>query len=265
MMKLLIVNDEVRTADILQREIDWESYGMECALTAYDAESAKRLILQEKVDLLLCDIEMPGESGLSLLKWVREQKLELECIFLTCHANFGYAKEAIDLDCQDYILMPAPYEEIGRAVHKVADRIDQKRTANRYEEYGRAYLKEKTTRAEDEQDRKLTPEELYAEGCGYVLRNLGESELAVSSVAEYFHFHPVYLNRVFKQKSGIPLSQYIIQKRMELAADLLQEGKLSAAAIAEQVGYQYYESFHSAFKKTYDMTPAQYQEAKRHA
>ena len=50
-----------------------------------------------RVDILLCDIEMPGENGLGLLRWVREQEKEIECIFLTCHAKFAYAQEAIIL------------------------------------------------------------------------------------------------------------------------------------------------------------------------
>ncbi len=87
--------------------------------TAYDAAGAREQIMDGDVDILLCDIEMPGENGVQLLRWVREQEYDLECIFLTCHANFLYAQEAVKLNCMDYLLMPARTEEIEEVLKKV--------------------------------------------------------------------------------------------------------------------------------------------------
>ena len=55
----------------------------------------------------MSDIEMPGESGLQLLEWVRNEQMEIACIFLTAHADFTYAKTAMRLDSVDYILQTA--------------------------------------------------------------------------------------------------------------------------------------------------------------
>lgn len=96
-MNLLIVNDEQLTAETMKKDMDWASYGISEVYTAYDTEAARACIAEHPVDILLCDIEMPGENGLKLLRWVREQKKEIECIFLTCHAKFAYAQEAISL------------------------------------------------------------------------------------------------------------------------------------------------------------------------
>ena len=41
---------------------------------------------------MLCDIEMPGENGLSLLRWARNRGMDFICVFLTSHADFLYAK-----------------------------------------------------------------------------------------------------------------------------------------------------------------------------
>lgn len=126
-MNLLIVNDEQLTAETMKKDMDWASYGISEVYTAYDTEAARACIAEHPVDILLCDIEMPGENGLGLLRWVREQEKEIECIFLTCHAKFAYAQEAISLGCQDYILIPARYEDIGEKIRKVVDRIRGKR------------------------------------------------------------------------------------------------------------------------------------------
>ena len=112
-MKLLIVNDEILTAETMKEEIPWKQYGIDEVYTAYDAEAGKERIQEYDPDIMLCDIEMPGENGLALLRWVRENRKEMECVFLTCHASFAYAREAISLGCQDYILIPAKYEDIG--------------------------------------------------------------------------------------------------------------------------------------------------------
>ena len=259
-MNLLIVNDEIRTAEVMKREIEWEKYGISEVYTAYDAERGKTVLQENEIDIMLCDIEMPGENGLSLLKWTRDQKYDIECIFLTCHANFAYAKEAISLGCQDYILVPAKYEDIGQAIHKVVKRMEGRRKDEHFREYGKAFLQEQTKKKEEGRDKKLSPEELAAEVKTYIMEQLGDSKLSVNSIAEKFFFHPVYLNRIFKQKEGVSVSQFIINKRMKLAASLLILGDLSGTDIAEQVGYGYYTNFHNMFKRFYGCTPIQYQE-----
>ena len=260
-MNLLIVNDEIRTADVMKRDILWTEYGIDEVFVAYEAESGKTMIRENDIDIMLCDIEMPGENGLALLQWVREQEREIECIFLTCHANFMYAQEAISLGCQDYILIPAKYEDIGKAVLKVAQRIRQRRSDEKYLEYGR-HLLEPGKRPE-EPSRKLTPEETVAQVRSYIINNLGETELSVNSIAEKFFFHPVYLNRIFKQVTEVSVSQFIINERMQKAAALLSLGELSATEVARVVGYNYYSNFHNTFKRFYGCTPYKYQEENR--
>ena len=53
-----------------------------------------------------------------LLRWCRNNNYLFECIFLTSHADFFYAKEAIQLGSFDYILQPARYEDVENAIKK---------------------------------------------------------------------------------------------------------------------------------------------------
>ena len=217
-MNLLIVNDEQLTAETMKKDMDWASYGISEVYTAYDTEAARACIAEHPVDILLCDIEMPGENGLGLLRWVREQEKEIECIFLTCHAKFAYAQEAIILGCQDYILIPARYEDIGEKIRKVVDRIRGKRDTARYEEYGRQLFQEKIHEGEasESPQRRVQPEETAEEVCRYILKELKNSELNVERIAEEFHFHPAYLNRLFKKEKGVSVGQFLINGRMKL-------------------------------------------------
>lgn len=117
-MTVLLVDDQISILSGLISGIDWNALGVDAVRTAGNAAQAKKILGQEQVDVLLCDIEMPGENGLTLLRWARSKGMDLVCVFLTSHADFLYAKEAIQLGCFDYILQPARYEDIQGAVKK---------------------------------------------------------------------------------------------------------------------------------------------------
>jgi YesN/AraC family two-component response regulator len=260
-MTLLMVNDEVLTVETMKEDIPWKNYGIDKVYTAYDAEAGKESILNNKIDIMLCDIEMPGENGLALLRWVREHKKDIECIFLTCHASFDYAKEAISLGCQDYILIPAKYDEIGAIIQRVVSRLTQQREAVRYQEYGKYMMKEQVRQVEEHQGKKRTPQEVVEEISGYIIKNLGNEELSVNEMAERFFFHPVYLNRLFKKEKNVSVSQFIINERMKMAVSLLSTGKYNANEVASKVGYAHYTNFYNMFEKCYGCSPTKYQEA----
>lgn len=106
-MNILIVDDQPSIVASLLTGISWHSMGFDNVFTAISVLAAKEILLKEKVDILLTDIEMPVENGISLLAWVREQGLDVEGIFLTSHPDFFYAKQAISLGAVDYVLQPA--------------------------------------------------------------------------------------------------------------------------------------------------------------
>lgn len=117
-MKLLIVDDQIYVAQGLRFGIDWKAEGFSEVFVALNALEARTILQKDAVDVMLCDIEMPMENGLSLIRWVREQKMPVRCILLTAHPDFQYAREAIPLDVTDYIVQPAPYAEVLRVVRK---------------------------------------------------------------------------------------------------------------------------------------------------
>lgn len=122
-MTVLLVDDQIRILSGLISGLNWQVLGITAIRTATSAVKAKEILLQEQIDILLCDIEMPGENGLSLLRWARQQGMDCVCVFLTSHADFLYAKEAIQLNCFDYILQPARYEEIQATIARAITRV----------------------------------------------------------------------------------------------------------------------------------------------
>ena len=135
-MTVLLVDDQISILSGLISGIDWDALGVDAIRTAGNVAQAKKILAQEKVDAMLCDIEMPGENGLSLLRWARSKGMDLVCEFLTSHADFLYAKEAIQLGCFDYILQPARYEDIQAAVTRALNRVQADRKDKELEYYG---------------------------------------------------------------------------------------------------------------------------------
>lgn len=256
-MRLLIVNDEELTANAMKMDICWQNYGINETFLAFNARKAKEILNERKIDIVLLDIEMPDENGISLLRWIREHNIKVECIFLTCHASFEYAKEAVKLGCQDYILMPVRYEEIGEAVNKVVTRIRQNIDALKLQEYGKQWVKTQKDEAQEMEEDKKSPAKSVEEAVKYIMENLCSVELSVNEVASHCYLTPIYMSRIFKKDKGISMSQFIIQEKMVLAKRLLKETDLTANTIAIQVGYPSYPHFSSTFKKYYGYSPSQ--------
>lgn len=136
-MTVLIVDDQVSVISGIITGVDWDALGITDIKTACNAAKAKEILTRQPVDILLCDIEMPVENGLSLLRWVRARKIDLTCIFLTAHADFMYAKEAITLGSFDYVLQPARYDDIQAVISRALKRVQETQETRAYENYGR--------------------------------------------------------------------------------------------------------------------------------
>lgn len=135
-MTVLLVDDIPRVVQSVKNGIDWNEIGVTRVLLAYSAKQAREILAKEQVDLLLCDIEMPYQNGFDLLKWCRGQAMDLECIFLTAHADFEYARQALALDSFDYLLQPAPLEDVARAVENALRRLGEKRLVSQAAQHG---------------------------------------------------------------------------------------------------------------------------------
>lgn len=259
-MNLLIVNDEELTAELIKEMVDWTACGIDRVFLAYNAEDARKIIAERKADVILCDIEMPREDGISLIRWVKEQQLKAECIFLTCHANFEYAKEAVSLGCSNYVLMPARAEEIRQTVTKAVERICERQKNEQLAQYGAQWMKRKRQEVIEKQGDKKSRAEIVGECVDYIAKNLKKPELSANVLAEACHLNAIYLNRIFKKEKNLSIGQYIIQERMNLAARLLEDAEVTPTSAAAAVGYFNYPYFSTYFKKYFGCSPQKYQE-----
>jgi len=107
----------------LLKDIAWGNLGIERQMTARSVPEGRRLLAENSVELMLFDIEVIKGTGLDLLRWARARGYTAECIFLTNHADFKYAKEAVRLGSADYVLKTEPTVALEAAIRRAVGRI----------------------------------------------------------------------------------------------------------------------------------------------
>lgn len=91
----------------------------------------------------------------------------------------------------------------------------------------------------------------------YIEDNFSE-KITLSFLAEYGNVSSAHLSRVFKQMTGLNVSEYIKMKKILMAKQLLLKTEENVSSIADQCGFESMPYFHRTFKKIMDMTPSQY-------
>ncbi|WP_308635529.1 response regulator [Paenibacillus silvisoli] len=133
MVNMLVVDDEIYALKGITQGIDWSDLPISLILEAEDAAEAMRLLEQHPVDLVISDIEMPGLNGLELLRWTKEKRPNALTIFLTGHARFDYAQDALHHGSFDYILKPVDHDTLKLIVQRAIAEIGQRKERQQFE------------------------------------------------------------------------------------------------------------------------------------
>ncbi|MBB6733646.1 response regulator transcription factor [Cohnella zeiphila] len=123
MYNLLVVDDEEVAIRGIAEGIDWSALPLAHIFTAYDAEEARRILGEHPIHVMISDIDMPQENGIELLAWANVHSPQTKTIFLTGHADFKYAQQAVHLSGFDYMLKPIDHALLRQAVEKALDEV----------------------------------------------------------------------------------------------------------------------------------------------
>lgn len=128
MYSVFLVDDEPIVLDGIRSKIQWEENGFKFAGEATDGEIALSMIQEIKPDILITDIKMPFMDGLQLATAIKKTQPWIKIIILSGHDEFDYAKRAISIGIEDYLLKPFTANEVLDALKKAASHIDKERT-----------------------------------------------------------------------------------------------------------------------------------------
>jgi two-component system phosphate regulon response regulator OmpR len=116
---ILAVDDDDRLRDLLKRYLSREGHDV---TTAKEAASARKLMATMTFDLVILDVMMPGEDGLSLLKSIREKKSDTPVILLTARGQPSERIEGLKLGADDYLAKPFEPEELALRITSILKR-----------------------------------------------------------------------------------------------------------------------------------------------
>lgn len=126
-IRMLIVDDEAVICEGLRYTIDWTELGVEVVGVAYDGKDALHKVEKSAVELLLTDIRMDPMDGLQLAERLRQQHPEVQVVMISGYEDFGYARQAIRLGVNDYLLKPVDIEELKTVVSKIVANIRKRK------------------------------------------------------------------------------------------------------------------------------------------
>ena len=231
MMKVLLVEDEVGTRNLLRIIVNWEEFHMKIIGEAQNGIEEN----PGQVDVVVTDIKMPIMDGISLAEEIMKKYPQVKVIIVTAYDDFKYAQKALRAGAVDFILKPLKRQEVKEALARVGRQIE---------------TVEEGTKEVMEQIRD------------YLEENYAQSSLSLSTTAERFYLNPSYLSRTFRKKTGIPFVEYLNKVRIEHACDYLKSGNWKVYEIAEKVGIPNPDYFSRCFRKYMGMSVNDYKKSK---
>lgn len=260
MYKVFIADDSVLVRKELVLTTPWESLNCSVVGQAGNAQTAMKLIMELKPDIVITDIKMGQMSGLDLIRELKAQNITAEFIVISGYSEFEYAFSAIKLEVQNYILKPISDEELIRTLQKTIAQIEARKRAT--------IIKEKIQKEDPLEKIKTILLEADSRGkMNVYLRKALEhiqrfymEDLTVKDVAASLFISESYLTKLFKQEINITFIEYLTQVRIRKSIELMRDISLPIYGIAERVGYKDYRYFSAIFKKMIGITPKEYRQ-----
>ncbi|WP_077620725.1 response regulator transcription factor [Bacillus sinesaloumensis] len=247
---IVIVDDEPRTRQGLQRTLESWNNGEYNILTAESGEEVLQIAEKQKIHILLSDIRMPEMTGLQLLKTIKDRGMSPVVIVISAYSQFEYAQEALRLGVVNYLLKPISKTKLIEAVEEALQVLEKKFRAGMIEKVVDKKIVDATTKIE-------TTSNAIRDAIAYIDLHL-KDEITQKDVAAHVHLNPSYFSVLFKEEMNVNFSEYVTRRRVQRAKELLLSTKLTINEIAEEVGYKTAKYFIKIFKEYEDMTPTTY-------
>ncbi len=257
MIKVMLVDDEPWILKDLRHLIDWEKCGFTVVGEARDYREAEIRIDLLKPDIIICDICMPGDSGLELMKRMKRKYPNRHIvIFISAFTDFAYAREAIRLGALDYIKKPVDRTNLLDALTAAADQLKNNESAAQ---------QSKAQEGESSGQPVKMPQNAVIRNIVLEIEGRYGQKLLISDFAAQYRMNSSYLSQLFKQEVGVSFTDYLVNYRLNQAERLLRDERFSIEEISDKVGYEDHIHFNKMFKKYKQQTPAAYRKQQRHS
>ena len=140
--KVILVDDEIEAIQAMEHKMDWDGLGFEVSGSATNGVKALELVENIQPDVVITDIKMPYMNGLELAQKLNNDYPNIHIIIFTGFDEFEYAKEAIKIEAEEYILKPINSNELREVFERIRTNLDRELDEKRNIEKLRAYYME---------------------------------------------------------------------------------------------------------------------------
>ncbi len=259
MLKSIVVEDEPAARRELVVLTPWDDLGIVCSGEASDGIEALELTKRLQPDIILTDIRMPRMDGISYIRTVAESVEPAafpEFIILSGYSEFEYARTAMMLGVDEYLLKPvediALRAAILRATARIEERTERAQTErNFFHEYDPASSASGSSNLIDSAVRLIKSH--YIQG------------ISIEEAAAGLKISAGHLSRIFKQETGYTFVDYLMYIRIRRAIELLRDPTIKVYEVADLVGYSDARYFGQVFKKITGLTPREFKAGEKTA
>lgn len=142
MFKVLLVDDEANVRQGVRMMIPWDDIDCEVIGEAEDGDDGLSKIMTLSPDIVIADVKMPGKTGIEMTEAAKALGFKGKVIILSGYSDFSYAKTAISLGVENFILKPVDENELIEAVKTAGEKIKREQERRYRQEAGREYLNE---------------------------------------------------------------------------------------------------------------------------
>lgn len=273
MYRFLVVDDEAIERDGVSFLLRKFSYPFEI-FTQNNGKNALEFLRETPVDILCTDIKMPFMDGLELCAEAKKLYPDIFLVLLTAYSDFDYAKRAIHVKVDEYLLKPVVVDEFQTVIENLLRKLDSRKENDAHrlslisqfksgDDLSQKQLMETLVTQMEQEIR--TNSDTFLFSSNPLIRDSMDlinreytTDITLEDLAERLHISRGYLSTLFKKETGISIMQYITLMRMNRAEHLLHHTSMKVNEIAEAVGYHDTSYFSMQFKKLYGVSPIQF-------
>ncbi len=243
----VVAEDEERMRDYVTRKTAELDPYFKCVGSAADGEEAVELVERYLPDLLITDIKMPVLGGLDLVERIRATNADIRIVIISGYSEFEYARRAIELGVDDYILKPIDAEGLQEILRRIRIRLESS-TGIVDKEYGL--------------DRIGAREEDLVKAIKVYLQENYRQPYSLEKLAATFGCKTAYLLRLYNRITGSTPTQELIKLRVEKAKRLLVgHPNLEIKQVTSAVGYEDPLYFSRLFKRETGLAPTAFRDS----
>ena len=247
---ILVVDDDEEIPTYIAHELSDYYYFTACR----NGKDGLKELFANNYDLVISDVMMPEMDGFTMLRLIRTNVnvSHLPVIMLTSKSDIGNRLEGLEKGADAYLTKPFVIDEL----HATIDNLIATRLRLRGKFSGSQQPMAKVKEIEVKGNDELLMERIIKS----VNEHLGDSDFGVDDICQEAGISRAHLHRKMKEMTGIPVSEFIRNIRMEQAARLLKEQKVNVTQVAYTVGFSSLPYFSAVFRKHFGVSPREFVE-----